>query len=130
MLKNLGKKSEKVFASKKVISSAFYVEWKRIAKKLNNPRPLKISLHTFRHWKATMECHKTRDIIHVKEVLGHKSIESTMVYINIEKALFQTPNDEFYCKTASTVEEASKLIEAGFECVTTFNGIMLFRKRK
>ncbi|MBS7610783.1 hypothetical protein KEJ27_01005 [Candidatus Bathyarchaeota archaeon] len=53
-----------------------------------------------------------------------------MVYITIENALFQTKNDEFYCKTASTVEEASKLIEVGFEYVTIFNNIMLFRKRK
>jgi hypothetical protein len=77
-----------------------------------------------------MEYHRTKDIIHVKEILGHKSIENTMVYINIEKALFQYKNDEFYCKTASTVEEATKLIEVGFEYVTTFNNVMLFRKRK
>jgi integrase len=48
---------------------------KRIAKKLNNPRLMKIMLHTFRHWKATMEYPKTKDIIHVKEILGHKNIE-------------------------------------------------------
>ncbi|MEM2447559.1 MAG: tyrosine-type recombinase/integrase, partial [Candidatus Bathyarchaeia archaeon] len=89
-----------------------------------------ITLHTFRHWKATMEYHKTKDIVYVKELLGHKNIQNTMIYINIERALFQTPKDEFYCKTASTIDEASKLIEAGFEYVTTFNGIMLFRKRK
>jgi len=29
-----------------------------------------------------------------------------------------------------TVEEATKLIEQGFEYVTTFDGVMLFRKRK
>jgi hypothetical protein len=77
-----------------------------------------------------MEYHKTKDIVHVKELLGHKSIESTMVYINIERSLFQYKNDEFYVKAASTIEEASKLIEVGFEYVTTFNGVMLFRKRK
>lgn len=77
-----------------------------------------------------MEYHRTKDIIHVKELLGHKSIENTMLYISIENALFQQPNDEFHCETASTVVEASKPIEAGFEYVTTFNNIMLFRKRK
>jgi hypothetical protein len=77
-----------------------------------------------------MEYHKTKDIIYVKELLGHKDIESTMVYINIEKSLFQTKSDEFYFKTASSIEEAGKLIEAGFDYITTFNGVMLFRKRK
>jgi len=77
-----------------------------------------------------MEYHKTKDIIHVKELLGHRNIESTMVYINIEKSLFQYKNDEFYFKTASSIDEAGKLIEAGFEYVTTFNGVMMFRKRK
>jgi hypothetical protein len=52
-----------------------------------------------------------------------------MVYIDIERPLFQYKNDEFYAK-ASTIEEDSKLIEAGFEYVTTFNGVMMFRKRK
>jgi integrase/recombinase XerD len=131
MLNGIPRKNERVF-----LKNIFSVEIifnrlrRRMAKKLNNPRLLKITLHTFRHWKATMEYHKTKDIIHVKEVLGHKSIESTMVYINIEKSLFHCKSDEFYCKTASTVEEAAKLIEAGFEYVTTFNGIILFRKRK
>jgi hypothetical protein len=43
---------------------------------------------------------------------------------------FSNKNGEFYCKTASSIEEASKLIEAGFEYVTTFGGVMLFGKRK
>ncbi len=46
------------------------------------------------------------------------------------KSLFQYKNDEFHCKTALTIEEASKFIGVGFEYVTTFNGVMLFRKRK
>jgi hypothetical protein len=77
-----------------------------------------------------MEYHKTKGIIHVKELLGHRDTRNTMIYITIEKSLFQYKNDEFYCKTASSIEEASKLIEAGFDYVTTFNGVMLFRKHK
>lgn len=76
-----------------------------------------------------MKCHKTEGIIYVKELLGHKDIESTMVYINIEKSLFQMKSDEFYFKTASSMEGAGKLIEAGYDHITTFNGVMLFRKR-
>jgi len=54
-----------------------------------------------------------------------------MIYIHLEKALYHTSGyDEFHVKTAKTVEEAAKLIEAGFEFVHEYNGIMLFRKRK
>jgi integrase/recombinase XerD len=131
MMNMLPKKSEKIFLSNETtVEVDFQRMRKRIAKKLNNPRLMKIMLHSFRHWKATMEYHKTKDIIHVKEMLGHKNIENTMIYINIEKSLFQYKNDEFYFKTASSIEEAGKLIEAGFEYVTTFKEVMLFRKRK
>jgi len=34
------------------------------------------------------------------------------------------------CKTAETVDEAAKLMEAGFEYVCEINGVKLFRKRK
>ena len=131
LLKNLQKKGEKVFeASGRTLESNFYLQRKRIAKKLNNPRILKIGLHTLRHWKGTMEYHKTKDILHVQAVLGHRDIKSTMVYVNLEDALFQSTNDEFYVKTAKTVEEALKLIQVGFEFVHEFNGVIIFRKRK
>jgi len=103
---------------------------KRLARKLNNPRLKAVHLSTFRHWKGTMEYHKTKDILHVKQLLGHKKIQSTMKYINLEAAIFTDRNDEFHSATAKTVEEASKLIEVGFEYVCHHNGIMLMRKRK
>ncbi|MCW4016883.1 MAG: hypothetical protein NWF06_10975 [Candidatus Bathyarchaeota archaeon] len=39
-------------------------------------------------------------------------------------------DDEFVSATAKTVEEACKLIEAGFEYITELEGVKLFRKRK
>jgi len=39
-------------------------------------------------------------------------------------------SEDFVCKTARTLEEASTLIEAGFEYVTELDGVKLFRKRK
>lgn len=130
-LKMLPKVGERLFPrTLDTYESDFNQQKKRLAVKMNNPRLIEITFHTFRHWKATMEYHKTKDIIYVKELLGHKNIQSTMIYISIEKALFQASNDEFHCKTATNIENASKLIEAGFDYVTTFNGVMLFRKRK
>lgn len=102
----------------------------RLAAKLHNPRLLQIHFHTLRHWKATTEYHKTRDIYYVKNLLGHKRIQNTEKYITIEHAIFDESHDKFHSATARTVEEAAQLIETGFEYVCTHNDIMLFRKRK
>jgi hypothetical protein len=55
---------------------------------------------------------------------------NTLIYINIEKALFQNADDEFHVKVAQSLDEACKLLEAGFEYVTDMDGNKLFRKRK
>jgi len=128
-LQRLPKKQGKIF-NRTSVTTTFYRLRKRLVHKLQNPRIQKIGFHTFRHWKATMEYHKTKDILHVKEMLGHKSIQNTLIYINIERALFQKQNDEFHVKTARNVEEAKELIEVGFEYVCEINGCKLFRKRK
>jgi hypothetical protein len=75
-----------------------------------------------------MEYHKTKDVMHVKSVLGHKKIQSTIIYINLEQAVFATENEEFKVKAASSLDEACKLIEVGFEYVTDMDGKKLFRK--
>ncbi|MDH5449429.1 MAG: hypothetical protein OEX77_00830 [Candidatus Bathyarchaeota archaeon] len=38
---------------------------------------------------CAMEYHKTRYIIHAKQILGYKTINNAMIYLNIEQALFQ-----------------------------------------
>jgi integrase len=103
-----------------------------LVRKLNNSRLKAISFTTFRHWKGTMEYHRTHDILHVKEILGHMRIDNTMVYINLENAVFTSKNDQFYAAVAADRDQAIKLIETGFEYVTgEYNdGGKLFRKRK
>ncbi|MEM2917562.1 MAG: tyrosine-type recombinase/integrase [Candidatus Bathyarchaeia archaeon] len=132
MLGALPKNDKHVFGetSLKTKHRVFQLARQRAALKLGNPRLLRITFHTFRHWKATTEYHKTKDLLHVAQLLGHKSIDTTTLYIQIEKTLFQTENDEFHFATAKTINEAGKLIEAGFEYVCHHEGIMLFRKRK
>ena len=115
------------------MGSGLHRQRKRIAKKLNNPRIDKISFHTLRHWKATEEYHRTKDILHVMKTLGHKNIECTLLYIDLEKALYRQPrNEAFTARVAETVEDACDLIEAGFEYVTGEyrDGGKIFRKRK
>ena len=87
---------------------------------------MQIHFHTLRHWKATMEYAKTKDILYVMQLLGHKNIKNTLKYTQLVN--FET--DEYTCKAAETLEEASQLIEAGFEYVTDMENFKLFRKRK
>jgi len=74
-----------------------------------------------------MEYHKTKDILHVMRVLGHKNIMNTLKYTQ----LVDFDGDEYTSKATKDAEEAKQIIEAGFEYVcTTPDEIMLFRKRK
>ena len=78
-----------------------------------------------------MEYHYTKDIIHVQQFLGHREIDNTLIYIQLDKALFSNlPDDSFIIRTAKTVEEATKLGEVGFEPFVMIDGVQLFRKRK
>ena len=131
MLNALPRKSERIFGdSPNALKASFYHKRKALAAKLKNPRLLRIGFHTFRHWKATMEYHKTKDILHVQRLLGHKNIENTMIYIDVERALFQTSNDEFHVRVAKSPEEIKALLEVGFEYVCEKDGLLFFRKRK
>ena len=97
------------------------------SEKLGNPNLQKISLKTFRHFKATMEYHRTKDILYVQKILGHKNIQNTMVYTHLVQWESQ---DNFTCRIAKTIEEVQELIEGGFEYVTDFQEAKIFRKRK
>jgi integrase len=127
MLNSLPKDSERIFPTSYVnIARNFYTLRKAVARHLNNPRILKISFVTFRHWAATMTYHQTRNILLVKKLLGHKKIENTMKYTQ----LIQFKDSEFEVACAETIEEAKEVLKAGFEYITEKNGIMLFRKPK
>jgi integrase len=128
MLNSLPKEREEVFkkGQSRIFHRTFRQQRKRIAAKLQNERIHKITFHTFRHWKATTEYAKTKDILRVMKMLGHKSIQNTLLYTQ----LVNFENDDYYSATAKTVEEAQKLVEAGFEYVCNFEEIKLFRKRK
>jgi len=131
MLNTLQRKSQRIFGdSPNALKASFFHKRKTLAAKLQNPRLLRISFHTFRHWKATVEYHRTKDILYVKKLLGHKKIENTEIYIDVEHALFQTQNDEFHVKVAQTPEEIKTLLEVGFEYVCEKDGLLFLRKRK
>ncbi|MCJ7632971.1 site-specific integrase, partial [Candidatus Bathyarchaeota archaeon] len=96
-------KSKRIFGKwLKSQARLYYKQRRKIADKLQNPRILGISFHTFRHWKASMEYHKTKDLLHVMKMLGHRNIQSTLVYTR----LTNFENDEYHAATAKTLEEA------------------------
>ncbi|OYT43430.1 hypothetical protein B6U84_05990 [Candidatus Bathyarchaeota archaeon ex4484_40] len=105
MLNALPRRNERVFrnASLASIRATFCKSWVRAAQKLRNPRLLRIHFHTFRHWKATMLYHQTKDILCVMRFLGHRNVNNTLLYVQLEEALFGKEPDEFVCKVAKTV---------------------------
>lgn len=70
--------------------------------------------------------HQTRNILLVKQQLGHRKIETTLVYTQ----LLNADEEEYVCDMGRTIEECRRLIEEGFEYVTEMDGAKLFRKRK
>ncbi|MEM4143071.1 MAG: tyrosine-type recombinase/integrase [Candidatus Bathyarchaeia archaeon] len=131
MLNSLPRKDERIFGPNMSLANfrtTFIRRRKRIAQQLANPRINKITFHTFRHWGATMLFHKTKNILYVKQQLGHKCIENTMVYTQ----LLNFESDEWHVAHARTLEEEDKLIQAGFEFVryNEKEQVAIYRKRK
>ena len=131
MIESLPKRKDTIFQPHKdALRDYLCTQRKRLAEKLNNPRLQKISFHTLRHWKGTTEYHKTRDILHVKQILGHKKSTSTEIYINLEKALYLQTDENFICKVAHNEQEEIQLIELGFTHVNNRDGLAFYKKRK
>ena len=131
MLNGIQKKDQKIFCHYKHLNSlrrCYERQRKRTAAKLGNPRLQKITFHTLRHWKGTMEYHKTKDILHVMQVLGHKNIKNTLLYTQLIQ--LNESDDQYVCKVAKTPKEIQELIENGFEFICTLDDFRFFRKRK
>ena len=97
----------------------------------DNPRFLKIYYHTLRHSKVLREYHKTKNILHVKHVLGHRNLATTQRYVELYIEIYGTLQpDQYICEEASTVKEAKQLIEDGYEYVSEIDGVQLYRKVK
>jgi len=80
-----------------------------------------------RHFLATKTYYQTKDLLHVKQILGHKSISSTIVYTHLVD--FEE-NDQYIVKVAKTIDEFTELLEIGFNYVSDFEGLKVLRKRK
>ena len=56
-----------------------------------------------------MGYNRTKDILYVKRLLGHRRIDNTLVYTQL---IDSEPDDSFSCRVAGTLEGAADLIEA------------------
>lgn len=135
MLDNLPKENDLLFGDNTIdsLKNKLCRNRNKVAFKIGNPRLKGIHMHTFRYWKGTMLYHYKPDILYVAEFLGHKCIENTRLYIQLEKNLFKSlPNDQFITHIAFNAEQACQLIEVGFEYIAgEYNdGGKIFRKRK
>ena len=120
--------TSRIYNGKSSNLSANYRHYRnRIAEEYNMPELKQIQLYDFRHFYATMLYHKTKDLLHVKAKLGHRDLRTTLRYTQLLETL---ENDEYHCKTAINIKQATQLIENGFEYITEKDGTMLFRKRK
>jgi len=99
----------------------------KVAKKMSDLSIKSIRLYDLRHFFATMTYHRTKDILFVKQQMGHKKIDTTLIYTQL---LQFEKDDNYTCKVAQNVEQATDLIENGFEYVTEMDGLKLFKKRK
>jgi hypothetical protein len=72
--------------------------------------------------------HKTKNILYVKQQLGHKCIENTMVHTQ----LINFESDEWNVAHGKTLKKEDELIQAGFEFVRydEREQLAIYRKRK
>jgi hypothetical protein len=73
-----------------------------------------------------MEYAKTKDLLWVMHVLGHKNIKNTQIYMH----LCDFSSEEYFSAVAETIDQARKLIESGFSFICDWGGVKLFSKRK
>jgi integrase len=121
--------NEKLFASSKVIADSWRACRKKAYQRFKNTELLKIRLYDLRYWFGTTEYIKTRDIFHVKYMMGHRNIESILHYMHIAKGLVSY-SDDYTVKVASSIDEFMSLLESGFAYVSDYNGLKVLRKRK
>ncbi len=75
------RQNDKVFQGDAELYGKYYRQMRNsLADKLHDQTLKTIRLYDLRHYFATMLYHKTRDILYVKQQLGHRRLETTLIY--------------------------------------------------
>jgi len=120
-------RSEHPFPNSERMGDVWRKTRRRTAQKLCKPDIDNILLRSLRNYSGAHLYHRTQDPIAVMRHLRHKKLETTMHYI---RGITIGGEEEYTCKTATSIKEATDLIEHGFQYITEMDGIKLFRKRK
>jgi len=131
MINMLPRKSNRIFdTSYTVMSSSYITLRKRIAARTKNDRLDYIELRSFRHWGGTKIAELSNgNPMTVMKMLGLKSIENAMKYVNIWKLSFRTENEYEYL-AVTTPEELKVALLGGYEHVIEKFGASWFRRTK
>jgi hypothetical protein len=73
--------------------------------------------------------HQTKDVLYVKEFLGHNKVKTTLLYIQLAETIFKESTDEYTVRIASKPEEIKALLVVGFEFVCEKDDLIYLRKR-
>jgi integrase len=110
------KNDEKLFKESEEEYCKHYREYRnRLANKLKDQTLKTIRLYDLRHYFATMLFAKCNNILVVKQALGHKCLDTTMIYTQ----LLENIDPDYECQTTDNTDQAKKLVESGFEYVAT-----------
>jgi hypothetical protein len=77
-----------------------------------------------------MLSHQTKDVLYVKEFLGHNKVETTLLYIQLAETIFKETKDEYTLRIARDHEEIKALLEVGFEYICKKDDLIYLRKMK
>jgi integrase len=102
---------------------------KNASEKLQNPRLLRISFKSFRHWGGSMLAHYTQgNLLIIQKALRHRCILNTMKYIHT----IPIKDEDFEIAVATTPEEIKQYGKAGWVKYDemTFNGTQMHFYKK
>ncbi len=130
MLSRLPKTDKRIFPTTYTsLETSFLYIRRRLAAKLGRPQLLAINFKSIRHWGGTTIAEETNgNVLLVKQLLRHKSIESSMKYIHVRK--FEPK--EYEETTATTIEEIRNLGKGGWTKYDelTVNGVQVHFYRR
>jgi integrase len=128
IVRNNRQQNETIFKGNPVATGDQFRETRnRVADKLNDQSLRTVRLYDLRHYFATTDYCKFQDIKRTQYLMGHKHSSTTDIYTHL---LDNGEENEFTCKTASNLKEATQLIESGFQYITEMDGVKIFKKRK
>jgi len=99
----------------------------RLAEKLKDPTIRTIRLYDLRHAYATKQLKRTQNCEIVRQLMGHKKLDTTQKYLH----LMGYGNTDWIVEGTTDKERAKQLLKEDFQYqLTTPDGTMIFRKPK